>query len=198
MPIKWGRKCSPDKQNVFYITYFKILNIFPNFCFQIKCYTLRFSDASGFFLFSILLKHKKIIMYCMENVNINFSTFLNFVYKNIVCLSSNKIFFERLWSIVWLVLVILTLKVVEFFRSVAPWLITWKLFFFFKLEEKTGLFFICYNFFPEYTLYSHIYHNLLKPVWDLKDGVKQREPRTLLSLLAVGNKTVSCLKHFKK
>lgn len=50
------------------------------------------------------------------------------------------------------------------FQMSGPMINNLEAFFFFKLEEKTGLFFICYNFFPEYTLYSHIYHNLLKPV----------------------------------
>lgn len=41
-------------------------------------------------------------MYCMENVNINFSTFFNFAYK-LYDLSSNNVFSDkRLWSIVFI------------------------------------------------------------------------------------------------
>ena len=59
------------------------MNIFP---------WTKLSYTFGFLLlFNILLKHKKkIIMYCMKNVNINFSTFLNFVYKNVVIFSVIK------------------------------------------------------------------------------------------------------------
>lgn len=75
----------------------------------------------------------------MENVNTNFSTFLNFVYKNIVCLSSNKIFF--VWEIMEYCVIIFSDPDPEsgrIFPISGPMINNLEaFFFFFKLEDRT-------------------------------------------------------------